>query len=157
LFERHLNKYFNFIKVKGYLDQLQACYNDGYKWFAAYYLICRQVIILIVYINTNYYTAMYCLQTFCTITVAIHVCVQPYKSTTLNVIDGVVLLTMVLVINLNAYNFSSSSTVAIVVILVIFPLLFSVMVYLKSNTYPFIKSHYQKFKNERRSTDEAER
>ena len=147
LFESFLKKNFNFVKVKGYLDQLQACYRDGYHWFAAYYLVCRQVIILIVYINTNYDTALYCLQTFCIITVAIHVWIQPYKSTTLNVIDAMILLTMVLVVNLNAFSFSRSSTTAIVAILMLFPFLFELLAFLRSKLYTFVIEQYQKQKN----------
>ena len=154
LFDRLLQKYFNLIKVKGYLDQVQACYKDGYQWFAAYYLVCRQGVILIVYIISNYDTMLYFLQTFCTITVAIHVCIQPYNSKTLNVIDGVILLTMVLVVNLNTYNFSRSSTIAIIAVLMIFPLLFATIAFLK-NKIP-IKMPYQRLRNERRSSNEAE-
>ena len=147
LFEPCLKKYFNFIKVKAYLDQLQACYKLEYHWFAAYYLVCRQVIILIVYINTNYDTALYCLQTFCIITVTFHVWIQPYKSTTLNVIDTLILLTMVLVVNLSTFTFSTSSTTAIVVILLIFPFLIELLAYLKVKLYGFVIEQYQKQKN----------
>ena len=38
------------IRVKPLLDQFQLCYKNKYCWFAIYYLISRQVIILIVYV-----------------------------------------------------------------------------------------------------------
>jgi len=147
LFEPCLQKYFNLIKIKAYLDQVQQCFKLKYHCFAAYYLVCRQVIILIVYINANYDTAVYYLQTFCIITVAIHVWIQPYKSTTLNVSDGVILLTMVLVINLNAFDFSRYATIVIVSVLVTFPLLFALLAYLRSNLCAFVTRLYQKQRN----------
>ena len=112
------------------LDPFQECYKDQYHWFAAYYLVCRQVIIAIVYVN-NFNSSLYYLQTACIITVMIHVWIKPYKSETLNVLDGIILLTMVLVVNLNSFAFSKVSTIAIVVIVVLFPLLLSCFIYFK--------------------------
>ena len=159
LFEPCLKKRFNLNKMKPCIDQLQACYKDKCYWCAAYYLVCRQVIILIVYINTNYDTALYCLQTFCIITVAIHVWIQPYKSTTLNVIDTLILLTMVLVVNLSTFSFSRSLTIALVVVMVNFPWLFAFSAYLKNNFHALMTVCYQRQKNFyqiRSNTDEAE-
>jgi len=123
--------------VKAYLNQVQQCFKLKYHCFAAYYLVCRQVIILIVYINTNYDTTVYCLQTFCIITVTIHVWTQPYKSTVLNMFDGVILLILVLVVNCNSYAFSKSFTMTIVIVMVIFPILFALLVYLIKNWHGF--------------------
>ena len=44
LLEPVLSRKINFIRIKPLLDQFQGCYKDKYRWFAAYYLICRQVI-----------------------------------------------------------------------------------------------------------------
>ena len=120
----------NFVKSKPLLDPFQECYKDQYHWFAAYYLVCRQVIIAIVYAS-NFNSSLYYLQTACIITVMIHVWIKPYKSETLNVLDGIILLTMVLVVNLNSFAFSKVSTIAIVVIVVLFLLLLSCFVYFK--------------------------
>ena len=46
--EPFLNSKINFVKVKPLLDQFQGCYKDQYRYFAAYYMICRLVIIIIV-------------------------------------------------------------------------------------------------------------
>ena len=47
LFKRSLASKFNLnlTRIKPILDQLQGCYKDEYRWFAAYYLLCRQLII----------------------------------------------------------------------------------------------------------------
>jgi len=152
LLEPFLRKKFTSIKIKAFVEQLQGCYKYGYQWFSVYYLLCRQIIILIVYINSSYDTALYCLQTFCVITVAIHVWVQPYKSTSLNVTDGIILLKMVLVVNLNTFSFSRSSIIVISVILIIFPLSFAALAYMKNNLYAFVKMCYQSQKNHLKRT-----
>jgi len=48
LLEPFLNKKINFIRMKPLLDQFQGCYKDKYCCFAAYYMICRLVIIVII-------------------------------------------------------------------------------------------------------------
>ena len=133
LLEPFLKRKVNFIKIKPLLDQFQECYKDQYHCFAAYYLICRQVIIALVYVDSFDIADDYYLPTACIIIVTIHVCVKPYKSETLNVLDGIILLTVVLVTNLNSFTLLTSSTTfsttPIVVILVIFPLLLSCVIY----------------------------
>ena len=126
LLEPFLRQRVNFIKIKPLLDQFQGCYKDKYRWFAAYYLICRQVIILIVYVlNVNYYYMLYGLQTVCVIIAMIHIWLQPYKSTLLNGLDGVILLILVLVVNLNLFaSVSFVPTNYFSVALVILPLFF---------------------------------
>ena len=47
LLEPVLSRKINFIRIKPLLDQFQGCYKDKYRCFAAYYLICRQVIFLL--------------------------------------------------------------------------------------------------------------
>ena len=125
LLEPFLRRRVNLIKIKPLLDQFQGCYKDKYRWFAAYYLICRQVIILIVYVgNGNYYYMLYGLQTVCVIIAMIHIWLQPYKNTFLNGLDGMILLILVLVVNLNLFSlFSSFPTDYFSVVLVMLPLL----------------------------------
>ena len=80
LLEPFLRERVNLVRIKPLLGQFQGCYKDEYRWFAAYYLICRQVIILIVYVgNGDYYNMLYYLQTACIIIAMIHGWVQPYK------------------------------------------------------------------------------
>ena len=58
LLEPFINHKINFTKIKPILDQFQGCYKDNYRWFAAYYMICRLVIISIIIVFTsNDYTA----------------------------------------------------------------------------------------------------
>ena len=125
LLEPFLRQRVNLVRIKPLLDQFQGCYKDKYRWFAAYYLICRQVIILIVYVgNGNYYYMLYGLQTACVIIAMIHGVVQPYKNNLLNGLDEVILVILVLIVNLNLFSLSSFiPTNYFSVVLVILPLL----------------------------------
>ena len=123
LLEPILSKKFNFIKIKPLLDQFQGCYKDKYRCFAAYYLICRQVIFLIVYIfNSNYSNMLFYLQTACVVIAVIHIWFQPYHSELLNALDGVMLLVMVLVVNINTFTFLQDVTTKVSLLLVMLPL-----------------------------------
>ena len=126
LLQPFLKSKINFIKIKPLLDQFQGCYKDHLHFFASYYLICRQVLIAMAF-NSDFDNALYYLQAISVIIVTIHVWVQPYKSDTLNVLDGIILLTMILVINLQSYSFVSSTTIALVIILVVIPLCVSLI------------------------------
>ena len=124
LIQPFINPVVSFIKIMPILDQFQSCYKDKYRYFASYYLICRLVIILIVFIcDSNYYIMLYYLQTACVIIAMIHIWIQPYKDHFLNGLDGVILLTLTLVVNINSFTFLSTATPGIISALVIFPLL----------------------------------
>ena len=100
------------VRIKLLLDQLQDCYKDQHRWFAAYYLICRLVIMLITYYaNNDYYYMIYYLQTACVVIVMTHIWVQPYKNDLLNKLDTAVLLIMLLIVNLNAFDYFSTSAI----------------------------------------------
>ena len=120
-FEPFLRSKVSFFKLKPLLDQFQGCYKDQYHYFAAYYLICRLIIIAIAFVNN----ALYYLQTIGIIIAMIHIWIRPYKSDTLNMLDGIILLTMILIINLGSYTFITSTTTTLVIIFVVFPLLIS--------------------------------
>jgi len=48
------------VKVMPLLMEFQDCFKDKHRWFSAYYLICRQVIVVIVYfINSDYYNMLF--------------------------------------------------------------------------------------------------
>ena len=128
LLEPFLRRKINFIKIKPLLDQFQECYKDQYHWFATYYLVCRQIIIAFAYVS-NFSNSLYYLQTICIITVIIHTWIQPYKSQKLNELDGVILLNMILVVNLNLFALSRSLTILIVLTVMIFPLVISSFIY----------------------------
>ena len=66
--------------------------------------MCRQVIFLIVYhfnSDIDYYNLLFYLQTTFIVIAVIHIWIQPYQSELLNALDGVILLLMVLVVNIN--------------------------------------------------------
>ena len=146
LLEPFLRRRFNLVRIKPLIDQFQGCYKDKYRWFAAYYLICRQVIILIVYVgNGNYYYMLYGLQTTCVIIAMIHGWVQPYKNNLLNGLDEVILLTLVLIVNLNLFSLSSFiPTNYLSVVLVILPLLLICFI--------AIRKLFSHFSNRKKST-----
>ena len=134
LLEPFLRRRVNLVRIKPLLDQFQGCYKDKYRWFAAYYLICRQVIILIVYVgNGNYYYMLYGLQTACVIIAMIHGVVQPYKNNLLNVLDEVILVILVLIVNLNLFSLSFIPTTSFSVVLVILPLLVNCFIAIKGS------------------------
>ena len=123
LLEPLLSRKINFIKLKPILDQFRGCYKDKYRWFAAYYLIGRLVIFLIVYVlNNDYYTMLFYLQTACIIIAMIHIWAQPYKNELLNSLDGVTLLVMVLIVSVNVFSFLQNLTTTLSIFLVVFPL-----------------------------------
>ena len=124
LLQPFINPIVSFIKIMPILDQFQSCYKDKYRYFASYYLICRLVIILIVFVSdSNYYTMLYCLQTACVVIAMIHIWIQPYKDRFLNGLDGVILLTLTLVVNINSFTFLSTAAPGIISALVVFPTL----------------------------------
>ena len=116
LTQRYLFRYFNLrlISIKPVIDQLQGCYKEEYRWFAAYYLICRQVIYGTIFFS-NILSATWnmapehfddCSPTqntsntvmliVCILMLVIHLWLHPYKKRSLNTLDAVVLLTLVL-------------------------------------------------------------
>ena len=125
LLEPFVNKKINFVKIKPLLDEFQDCYKDKrqYRWFASYYLICRQVILLIVFIgSSNYNRILFFLQITCIIIATIHMWVQPYKSASLNIFDGLILQIMVVSVAINSFIFLQPVATELVLIVVIFPL-----------------------------------
>ena len=147
LFEPVLSNKINFIKIKPLLDQLQGCYKDKYRWFAAYYLICRQVIFLIVYIfNSNYSNMLFYLQTACIVIVMIHMWIQPYHNEFLNAFDGVMLLCIVLEVNINTFPFLNNMTTEVSLVIILFPLIFLSTIIVKKVIYScFMKWHHYQY------------
>ena len=94
--EPFLNSKINFVKIKPLLDQFQGCYKDKYRCFAAYYMICRLVIITIIIANSfNNFVIQYSLITVCVITYLIHLILKPYSNPLLNDFDGAILLLLI--------------------------------------------------------------
>ena len=157
LLQPFLSRKINFIRIKPLLDQFQGCYKDKYRWFAAYYLICRQVIIVIVYsFNSNYYNVIFYLQTACVIIASIHMWIQPYKSALLNGSDGVVLLLM---IQANSFVFVEDSTFLIVgMIIVSLPLVLFATVFIRKCIHSCRKKgrHYRYVNIDNADADDGE-
>ena len=102
--EPYLNSKINFVKIKPLLDQFQGCYKDKYRCFAAYYMICRLVIITIIIANSSNDLILQCLlSTFCVITALIHLILKPYSNPLLNDFDGAILQLLILSSALTPY------------------------------------------------------
>ena len=91
--EPFVNHKINFTRIKPLLDQFQGCYKDKYRCFAAYYMICRLVIIKIVVVNsTNDYVAIFILAIVSGVTAVIHQIIKLYNNNVLNKFDGIILV-----------------------------------------------------------------
>ena len=126
--EPFLNSKINFVKVKPLLDQFQGCYKDKYRYFAAYYMICRLLIITIIIANSsNDFIFRYLLITACVVMDLIHQILRPYSDSLLNIFDGIILhlLVLVSVLPLVGFlnSFDSNLVVGMAFCLVILPLL----------------------------------
>jgi len=124
LSEPFLKRKINFIRFKPILDQFQGCYKVKYSWFASYYLICRQVIMLIVLLgNSNYDSMLFYLLLTCLIIATVHMWLRPYKNKFLNIFDGLLLQLMVVAVIISSFDFLQFATTELAVVLVIFPLI----------------------------------
>ena len=109
LLEPFINHKINFTRIKPLLDQFQGCYKDKYRWFASIYLLCRQVILIIVIIEfLDDYIALYLLVGIYLIITLLHYMVQPYKINMLNNYDGIFLLLLIMVSSLQMIVLSES-------------------------------------------------
>ena len=131
LSEPFLNRKINFVKFKPLLDQFQGCYKDRLRWFASYYMICRQVILNIVVIGYDRYIPLNLLLVTFIIISLIHWLVRPYANKALNICDGLVLQTMILIIAIQIIyfdNFNSVVPLAATFVLVMLPLIIFLLV-----------------------------
>ena len=136
--EPFLNSKINFTKIKPLLDQFQSCYKDKYRYFAAYYMICRLVLITIIIANSsNDFVFQYLFITACVIMALIHQLLKPYSSSLLNDFDGTILQFLVLISVLPLVEFfnrfDANLLVGITFILVILPLLIFITMSLMIN------------------------
>ena len=110
IFERYLIRYcnINFTSLKPVIDQLKGCYKEEYRWFAAYYLICRQVFYgvnyclgFLAYHGTSQviidtpFSKFTIILTVSIMIMLIHVWFQPYRNKGLNILDSFILLTLI--------------------------------------------------------------
>ena len=109
LLEPFLNSKLNFVKLKPLLDQFQGCYKDKYRCFAAYYMICRIIIIVLIIVRiSDDFTTQYLLISACTLMALVHLIVRPYINTIHNTFDGVILHLMVIICVLPLVEFADS-------------------------------------------------
>ena len=126
--EPFLNSKINFVKVKPLLDQFQGCYKDKYRCFAAYYMICRLVIITIIIANSsNDFILQYSLLTICVITALVHLILKPYSNPLLNNFDGAILLLLISSSALSpfvefTYDFDTIVLIIVTFVIVMLPL-----------------------------------
>jgi len=86
--------------------------------------MCCVVIMLIVFVgNTSYYNMLFYLQTACMFLAMIYIWFQPYVDESLNALDGLILLVMVLIVNINTFPFLHHVFTEISLVLVMLPLL----------------------------------
>jgi len=154
LLEPLLSRKINFIKIKPLLDQFQGCYKDKCRCFAAYYLICRQVIMLILFLgNRDYYIMLFFLQTTLVVIALIHMWAQPYKNKVLNFFDGLLLNIMLVIANINIYTLLQSMAPGITIALFVFPLFLCCLAGIKLTTHHLVR--YFKKSNEYHPLDDV--
>ena len=111
VFQQCFVRYFNinFTSVKPIMDQLKGCYKEEYRWFAAYYLLCRQVIYA-VDIGTDFYSFIKfpMMLSIYVLIMMVHIWFQPYKERKLNVLDSCILMTLMLVFIGENINYGST-------------------------------------------------
>ena len=130
LSEPFLNRKINFTKIKPLLDQFQGCYKDRLRWFAAYYMLWRQVILNIVVSGYGDFIPLNLLLVTCMIINLIHWLVRPYASKALNIYDGLVLQTMTSIIALQIIyfdDFDLAVPIAATYVLVTLPIIMLLM------------------------------
>ena len=100
VFQQYLTRYFNinFTSIKPIMDQLKGCYKEEYRWFAAYYLLCRQLLYAMD-IGTDFisYAKFPMMLTIIVLIVMVHIWLQPYKERKLNVLDSCILMILMIV------------------------------------------------------------
>ena len=128
LLEPFLNAKINFIKVKPLLDQFQGCYKDRYRYFAAYYMICRIVIIVLIIARIfDPFTTQYLIISVCALMEFFHLMVRPYASVFYNIFDGAILQLIVIISVLPVVELVDSYNETVVIVmaftLIILPLI----------------------------------
>ena len=125
LLEPFFRSKINFIKVRPLLDHFQGCYKDRFRWFAAYYMICRLVIIAVIIANpSGTSTTQLFLIMVTTILALFHVVFRPYTSDMLNIFDGMILHLMILLPTASLFDtFNPDFVLATVLTALVLPLL----------------------------------
>ena len=128
LFEPFLNRKINFVRIKPILDQFQGCYRDKFRYFAAYYMICRLVITVIIIVNSpNDFTTHYLIIIACVVIALTHLLLKPYRDNYLDYFDGAILQLTILISFLPLVEFFDNFDLNVVIgtayVLVLLPLI----------------------------------
>ena len=148
LLEPFLNSKINFIKIKPLLDYFQGCYQDKYRCFAAYYMICRIVIILLIIARIfDPFTTQYLIISVCALIEFIHLIVRPYISTIHNIFDGIVLQLIVIIAVLPIVEFMDKYNETFVTIMAYVLLILPAMSFITINILINRNKIYEAIKN----------
>jgi len=86
---------------------------------------------------------LFYLQTACMIIAMIHIWILPYQDDSLNALDGLILLIMVMVVNINIFPFLQNMTTELSIILISLPLIFLCFMIIKKKIYACAQNcHY---------------
>jgi hypothetical protein len=127
-------KKLNLTRLKPILDEYQNCYKESYRSFAGFYLTCRQFIFFINLLSLTATNNIYILQALSILILTIHCLFQPYKSSLLNVLDGLLILNLVFlsILHGNTANFVFDEILplksALIHILVLLPMLYMFLI-----------------------------
>ncbi|XP_065905945.1 uncharacterized protein [Dysidea avara] len=115
----------NLSRIRPLLDQFQGGYKDKYRFCAAFYLVCRQIIFLIVQFTTvsNHDKMNFVLLVVCSAIAMLHAWIKPYVKENLNSLDEVILISAVVIVGINGSTFSSEILTKLIIGFVFFPLL----------------------------------
>ena len=142
-----INHKVNFTRIKPLLDQFQGCYKDKYRCFAAYYMICRLVIITIVVVNSsNDFVAIYMLTIVSGLIAVMHQIMKPYNNEILNKFDGIILQVIILITLLSLFSddFNSPLAITLAYFLIFFPLLsfIAMALFLHRDYFKKLSTHF---------------
>ena len=124
LLEPFLNHKINFYRIQLFLDLFQGCYKDNYHFVAAYYFICRLVLLIATATSSDNFLSQSIKVSSCIIIAGVHSTIRPYNCKWLNTFDEWILRLMILVAILFVYDKPDSElVVGISFACVILPLL----------------------------------
>lgn len=125
ILDPYISHKINLVRIRPLLDQFQGGYKDKYRWCSAFYLVCRQIIFLIVYLTTlsNYEKMNFVLLVVCAAIAMFHAWIQPYAKEGLNSFDEIILVSSVVMVGLNEATLGSEVLGKMITAFVFFPLL----------------------------------
>lgn len=89
---------------------------------------------------------LFYLQTACVVITIIHTWIQPYQNELLNAFDGVLLMLIVLIVNIDIFPLLRNVTTEIALIIIILPLILLITIIIKNALYSLLKKwHYCKY------------